>query len=267
MPHKEPEPVPLTSEAHVRRDLGIDGKTAVVTGAGQGIGRAAALLLAVWGARILALDVDAGALDGVAREIREAGGAADSVAVDVCDEPAVASCFAELAARHGHLDILVNVVGGGQPAKLAEIRGADWDRMLAFNAKSCFLCCREAIPHLRDGGRIVNVASLAGRTCSPLQGPHYSASKAAVLGLTRHLARELGPRGITVNAIAPGATETERIARQLTEQRRAELTARIPLGRLALPDDQAGAILFLASSLASYVTGVTIDVSGGILLG
>jgi 3-oxoacyl-[acyl-carrier protein] reductase len=111
------------------------------------------------------------------------------------------------------------------------------------------------------------VASVAGLTSSVLQGAHYSSSKAAVIGLTRHLARELGPRGITVNGIAPGPTLTERIQAQITPQKQAALTERIPLGRLATPEDQAGAILFLASSLSGYVTGVTIDVSGGYLLG
>ncbi|MFB3820072.1 MAG: SDR family NAD(P)-dependent oxidoreductase [Candidatus Methylomirabilales bacterium] len=249
------------------RDLGLRGKLAVVTGAGQGIGRATARLLAAWGAAVELLDLDAAALAAVQAEIGAQGGSAETAQVDVCDEAAVVKYFARLGARRGGLHILVNVVGGGKPAKLADITGADWDRMFGFNVRSCFLCCREAIPRLHDGGRIVNVASLAGRTSSPLQGPHYSAAKAAVIGLTRHLARELGPRGITVNAIAPGATETERIARQMTPARRAELVARIPLGRLATPEDQAGAILFLASSLAAYVTGVTIDVSGGILLG
>jgi NAD(P)-dependent dehydrogenase (short-subunit alcohol dehydrogenase family) len=255
------------SEAGGPQDLGIAGKLAVVTGAGHGIGRATARLLASRGAHVVGLDLDPAGLAALGSDIREAGGVFESLIVDVCDEAAVVECFAGLAVRYDRLDILVNVVGGGKPAKLADISGADWDRMFAFNAKSCFLCCREAIPRLRDGGRIVNVASLAGRTCSPLQGPHYSASKAAVIGLTRHLARELGPRGITVNAVAPGATETERIVRQLTPERRQELVARIPLGRLALPEDQAGPILFLVSSLSSYVTGVTIDVSGGILLG
>jgi 3-oxoacyl-[acyl-carrier protein] reductase len=139
--------------------------------------------------------------------------------------------------------------------------------MLEFNVTSCFLCAREAARHMPVGGRVINVASLAGVTTSQLQGAHYTTAKAAVIGLTRHLAKELGPRGITVNAIAPGATLTERIRAQMTPEREQELAARVPLGRLATPEDQAGVILFLASSLSAYVTGVTIDVSGGYLLG
>jgi len=249
------------------RDLGITGKVAVVTGAGRGIGRATAILLARWGATVVVADVDPGALASVEQEILAAGGAIETAALDVCNEDAVAGFFARLSQRHGGLDILANVVGGGRPAELAEITGAEWDRMFAFNVKSCFLCAREASRYMREGGRIINVASLAGLSSSVLQGAHYSASKAAVVGLTRHLAREFGPRGITVNAIAPGTTTTERIERQLTPERRAALTSRIPLRRLATPEDQAGVILFLASSLSAYVTGVTIDVSGGLLLG
>jgi NAD(P)-dependent dehydrogenase (short-subunit alcohol dehydrogenase family) len=179
----------------------------------------------------------------------------------------VGDFFKDLAERYGRRDILVNAVGGGRPAALDDITGADWDRMFDLNAKGCFLCSREAARYMTEGGRIINVASLAGVSSSVLQGAHYSSSKAAVIGLTRHMARELGPRGITVNAIAPGATLTERIQAQMTPEKHQALIERIPLQRLATPEDQAGAILFLASSLSAYVTGVTIDVSGGYLLG
>lgn len=248
-------------------DLGIDGKVAVITGAGSGIGRATALLFARWGARVTGVDIDADALEAVARDIRGIGSEMETALANVCAEEPVVRFFETLGRKHGRVDILVNVVGGGRPATLPEITGAEWDRMFSFNAKSCFLMSREAVRYMTQGGRIVNVASLAGQSSSVLQGAHYSASKAAVIGLTRHMARELGPLGIAVNAIAPGTTATDRIQRQMTPERRQAVISRIPLGRLATPEDQAGVILFLASSLASYVTGVTIDVSGGMLLG
>ena len=259
MPDKEHRPT--------QRDLGIVGKIAVVTAGARGIGRAAALLLARWGACVTAVDLDAETLAGVSAEATAAGGKFESLTADVCDEAAVTALFAGVAERQGRVDILVNAVGGGKPAALDEISGAEWDRMFSFNVKSSFFCARAAARRMPAGGRIVNVASLAGVASSVLQGAHYSSAKAAVIGLTRHLARELGPRGITVNAIAPGTTLTERIRAQMTPEKHETLIQRIPLRRLATPEDQAGVILFLASSLSAYVTGVTIDVNGGYLLG
>lgn len=249
------------------RSLGLEGRLAVVTAAGRGIGRATALLLSHWGASLVLVDKDGDVRRALRDEILHGGGAAESHATDVCDEAAVTALFKDIASRFDRIDILVNAVGGGKPAALEEISVAEWTRMLDFNVTSCFLCAREAARYMAPGGRIVNVASLAGLSTSQLQGAHYTTAKAAVIGLTRHLARELGPRGITVNAIAPGATLTERIRAQMRPEREQELAARIPLGRLATPEDQAGAILFLVSSLSSYVTGVTLDVSGGYLLG
>jgi len=250
-------------------DLGIAGKVTIVTGGGSGIGRATAIMMAKWGARVVVVDIDRRAAETTVSEIRKSSGEAETAIVDVCIEDQVIPFFEKVSRDYGRIDILVNGVGGGKPARVSEITGSDWDSMFAFNTKSSFLCSREAARFMAasGGGRIINVASLAGQTSSVLQGAHYSAAKAAVIGLTRHMARELGPLGIHVNAIAPGPTRTERVDRQMTPERRQALISRLPLRRMATPEDQAGVILFLASSLSNYVTGVTIDVSGGILLG
>ena len=248
-------------------DLGLRGKIAVVTAAGRGIGRATALLLARWGATVIAVDRDAEALAPVVEEMVRLGGRAEAAPADVCDETAVAALFAGVAERHGRVDILVNAVGGGKPAALETISAAEWTRMLDFNVTSCFLCAREAARHMPDGGRIVNVASLAGVSTSQLQGAHYTSRQSGGHRPHPPFGAGVGPARDPVNAIAPGATLTERIRAQMHPERERELAARVPLGRLATPDDQAGVILFLASSLSAYVTGVTIDVSGGFLLG
>ena len=250
-------------------DLGIAGKVTIVTGGGSGIGRATAIMMAQWGARVVVVDIDRRAAETTVSEIQKSGGKAETAIVDVCIEDQVILFFEKVSRDYGRIDILVNGVGGGKPARVSEITGSDWDSMFAFNTKSSFLCSREAARFMAasGGGRIINVASLAGQTSSVLQGAHYSAAKAAVIGLTRHMARELGPLGIHVNAIAPGPTSTERVDRQMTPERRQALISRLPLRRMATPEDQAGVIVFLASSLSNYVTGVTIDVSGGILLG
>lgn len=246
----------------------LDGKVAVITGAARGIGRAIALAYAREGAAVVAADVDGPAVETLAGELGAAGAVGVPVAADVTVAGQVRDLFAA-AARFGHLDVLVNNAGGGVAARFVEIAEADWDAMFARNVKSAFLCCQAALRLMlpRGSGKIINIASVAGRSLSPTAGPHYAAAKAGLIGLTRNLAQEMGPHGIQVNAICPGIVGTERILRRLEGTgRMAAAVASIPLGRLGRPEDVAGGAVFLASHLSDYMTGAMLDMNGGLLM-
>jgi 3-oxoacyl-[acyl-carrier protein] reductase len=242
----------------------LSGKVALVTGAGGGIGRATVTRLAAEGAAVVVADLKG--YSPVVDAVRAAGGRALGVELDVTSSQSARTAVQEAVAQFGGLHILVNNAGIDQRGLLEELTERDWDRLLAVNLKGPFLCSQAAAKHLEGGGAIVNVASLAGRSSSPLQGCHYSASKAGLLGLTRHLARELGPRHIRVNAVCPGPVLTEMLRRSTSSEGIAALAAQVPVGRAGTPEDIASVIAFLASEDAGYINGVSLDANGGIFM-
>jgi 3-oxoacyl-[acyl-carrier protein] reductase len=247
----------------------FEGKTALVTGASKGIGRAVALRLAAEGGRVAVNGRDAAAVEEVVRTIRQAGGLAMPAPGDVTCAGDVAGMTAAVLAAFGAIDILVNNAGGGTMARwLEDVDETAWDRGLAGNLKSAFLMTKAVVPHMKERrrGTIVMVASIAGRNMSRLSGPEYSAAKGGLLAFMRHMAVELGPCGITVNAVAPGPTMVERVAKKWAlkgQEEQSRILAATPLGRPARPEEVAAAILFLASGDASYITGACLDVNGG----
>jgi NAD(P)-dependent dehydrogenase (short-subunit alcohol dehydrogenase family) len=251
----------------------FQGRTALITAAGRGIGRATAEIIAREGGTVVAVDLDQDSLRQVVDAIREAGGAAHGLGADALDASAVADVVARTVEEHGGIDILVNGVGGSTiiakpAATVDELTLADWQRLLDFNLTGTFLFCNAVVPVMKRQrrGKIVNISSIAGRGLSPASSSAYAAAKGGIIAFTRKLAFELGPHGITVNAIAPSLTLSPRLRprweRMSPEDRARELT-RAPLGRVAEPADQARVICFLASSDADFVSGVTIDVTGG----
>ncbi len=242
------------------------GKIVLVTGGGNGIGAASARKFAAAGARVAVIDRDGAAAQQVAAEI---GGGATAHALDVSDGMAFTRLAGEIGGQAGGIDVLVNAAGTITRATIAAMPAADWDRVLAVNLRGPFHGTQAVIPHMkkRGGGAIVNIASVAGRRISFGGGANYSASKAGLLGLTRHAAYELAPDNIRVNAVCPGPTATAFGGGQVpSAERKAERAKKIPLGRMVEPEDIADAVLFLASDAARMCTGIALDVDGGVLI-
>ena len=245
----------------------MQGLVAIITGGGSGIGRATCLELAGRGASLVVADISLALAEEVAGAVTALGAAALACPVDVAASGDVEHAVQRVGDRFGRVDILVNSAGIYQVGTLSEISEDDWDRVLAVNLKGAFLFCKEVVPLMqqRRSGAIVNVSSVSGRTKSLLAGVNYVASKAGVIGLTMCLAGQLAGDGIRVNCVAPGTIDTP-INANLTPEEREALTGRCPLGRLGQPEEVAAAIAFLASPVASYITGETLNVNGGVFM-
>ena len=241
----------------------LDGKIAVVTGGGSGIGRAIALRLAGDGADVAVLDLRGDAADRVAADVRSLGRRSVGIPVDVSDAGGVSVSEARVAAELGEATVLVNCAGIAGFSPLLDMAEADFDRMIAVHLKGTFHTCRAWLPGmLRTGwGRIVNVSSVAGKEGNP-NASAYSASKAAVLGFTKSLAKELAGTGVLANAITPGTFESP-ILEQLPASQIEYMRSRIPMGRLGDVKESAAMICFMASEDCSFTTGATFDTSGG----
>ena len=248
-------------------------KVALITAAASGIGRASADIIAREGGIIVAVDNDEERLDRAVAQLNEAGGRAHRRLCNALDAAEVDATVAGVAREFGRIDILVNAVGGStiiakSGAAVDELSFADWQKLLDFNLSGTFLFTHAVVPVMRrqKSGKIVNLSSIAGRGLSESSSSAYAAAKGGIIAFTRKLAFELGPDGININAIAPSRTLTERIRprwdQSSPEDQQAEIE-RTPLRRVAEAADQAKVICFLASSDADFVTGVTIDVTGG----
>jgi len=243
-------------------------RVALVTGAGQGIGRACIERLAEKGMVAVAADIHSGAAEQVALALRQRGYESRSATVDVAEVAAVRETVARVVQEFGRVDVLVNNAGILHTTPLEEITEAEWDRILAVNLKGVFFMSQQVLPLMigKHWGRIINIASIAGRMGGYSNGLAYSASKAGVIGLTMGMARRVAEFGITVNAVAPGTTMSP-ILDKIPVAQLEELRQRIPLKRLGEPQDTAALVAFLASEEAGFITGAVVDVNGGMFMG
>ena len=248
-------------------------KVALISGAGSGIGRATAQMIGAEGGTVVGVDLDHVAIEQIMHGIRRTGGKAYSLVANALEAADVARVVQQTVEACGRIDILVNAVGGStiipnSGAAVDVLTLDEWQRLLTFNLNGTFLFCNAVVPIMKRqrSGRIINISSIAGRGLSQSSSSAYATAKGGIIAFTRKLSFELGPYGITCNAIAPSRTLSERIhARweQMSEAEQATEIARTPLRRIAQPEDQARVICFLASADADFVTGVTIDVTGG----
>jgi 3-oxoacyl-[acyl-carrier protein] reductase len=242
--------------------MDLSSKVAIITGGARGIGREIALRLAEAGATVVVSDVaDA---EPAAEEIRKMGHQSLAVAADVTSTSDVAGMVEKVTAEYGRIDILVNNAGIARDQLLMRMSDEDWEVVLNVNLKSVFLCTRAVLRQMvkQRWGRIVSISSIVGIVGNPGQA-NYSSSKAGIIGFTKTIAREVGSRGITVNAIAPGFI-VSKMTEQLSEEQKSEMLKRIPLGFLGTPRDVAEAVAFLSSEEARYITGQVLGVDGGL---
>jgi 3-oxoacyl-[acyl-carrier protein] reductase len=242
-------------------------KVAVVTGAASGIGYGVAKVLAEGGYHVIAADRSA-TVHEAAKQLGAAG-SVEGVELDVTDEAGIKALVASIEKEHGRLDVLVNNAGvsikvDGKPRGIADISSEEWNMVLAINLSGAFMFIREAIPLMRANGwgRIINMSSRAGRTLVGTAGVHYAATKAGMIGMSRIIAAEVAPHGITVNTIAPGRIESP-MTQQGSDAQRAQLVGAIPVGRIGTAEEIGHVVSFLASEQSGYLTGAVLDVNGG----
>jgi 3-oxoacyl-[acyl-carrier protein] reductase len=244
----------------------LKGRVVAITGAASGIGAVAAREFAAQGAKVALVDIARADAEALTAELSAAGHAARFVHCDISDEASVQAAIAEVTSTLGGLDVLVNCAGGyTKMLNIEQMPVEEFDKVIALNLRGTFLMCKAAIPALKasKAGRIINIASISGRTVHATSSPAYGAAKAGVIQLTRFLAWELGPHNITANSIAPITTLTPRVAALRTPEQVEQMASTIPLRRLAEPIDHVNAMLWLASDAASYINGVSLDVNGG----
>lgn len=246
----------------------LEGRTAIVTGAGQGMGAAIAHALASRGARIVVNDLQAERAHRVAAELIAAGATAIAVPGNVIDAGDVRRMIERAVERFGAVHILVNNAGVLRPTRVADIAEDEWDLVIDVNLKGTFLCSQAVLAPMKTAGwgRIVNLSSTAGKNISTVGGAHYTAAKAGILGFTRHLAKEVAVDGITVNAVCPGLIDTEMVRATIDEQRVDAYARSFPIPRLGQPEEVAELIAFLVSDRAAYITGASLDINGGDLM-
>jgi 3-oxoacyl-[acyl-carrier protein] reductase len=247
--------------------MSLSGHVALITGASQGIGRTCALRLAKEGATVAVAARNEEKLNALVAEITTAGGQATAFALDVVDEEQIKSTIKAVIAKFGKIDILVNNAGITRDQLVMRMKRADWDAVLQTNLTSAYLCTQQVVPSMlkQRWGRIINITSVFGQMGQAGQA-NYAASKAGLIGLTMAIAREVGSRNITCNAVAPGFIETP-MTDVLSDDLKQTAVKQIPLGRVGTTEDIAGAVAFLASDDASYITGHVLSVNGGMLMG